>query len=79
MTETAELSLFACTSVILNEIEQGLRMKDIASTYGMAIVSEARDVDKPDWKAINRAIVAEWGMRGLVRIKNAAWRHVNNG
>lgn len=77
MTETAELSLFACTSVILNEIEQGLRMKDIASTYGMAIVSEARDVDKPDWKAINRAIVARWGMRGLVRIKNTAWKYVN--
>jgi hypothetical protein len=71
------ISLCACTSVLLNEIEQELRVKDIALTYGMALVSEARDVDKPDWKAINRAITAKWRQRGLVRVKNLAWKLVN--
>lgn len=71
------ISLVACTFVILNEIEQGLRMKDIASTYGMAIVSESRGADCPDWKIINAAIIAKWGNRGLLRVKNAAWKHVN--
>lgn len=71
------MSLVACTSVILNEIKQGLRMKDIASSYGMAIVSEARGADAPDWKTINAAIIERWGKPGLLRVKNAAWRRVN--
>jgi hypothetical protein len=78
-TPVFTMSLVACTFVILNEIKQGLRMKDIASSYGMAIVSEARGADNPDWKTINAAIVERWGGRGLSRVKNAAWRLVNGG
>lgn len=74
---SGSMTLVACTAVILNEIKQGLRMKDIASTYGMAIISETRGCDQPDWKAINQAIVTKWGSRGLNRVKSAAWRHIN--
>lgn len=69
------ISLMCCTQVIQQDIEHG-RQKDVALTYAMAIRSEARGHDKPDWKVINTAIINRWGMIGLKRVKNRAWKLV---
>lgn len=68
-----EISLVCCTQVIQNEIAQGLTQRQIATTYAMALVSDARGADTPDWPTINRAILAKWKMSGLERIKKRAW------
>ena len=60
--------------VIENEIAQGVRQKDVAMTYALALRSEAAGADKPDWKRINQAIIAKWGMKGLSRVKDRAWK-----
>lgn len=72
--ETIQMSLTGCTMVTLNEIERGLNQKQIASTYAMAIVSESRCVDAPDWRAINEAICKRWSPAGRERVKRMAWR-----
>lgn len=69
-----EMSLLDCTRVLLEEVADGATQKDVASTYGMAILSAARDRDNPDWGAINRAIVARWNMAALDRIKRDAMK-----
>jgi len=68
------ISLVCCTQVIQNEIAQGVSQKSVGLTYAMAMVSESRGDDAPDWKAINAAIMAKWGFRGLERVKRRAWR-----
>lgn len=71
---TIQTDLVACTDTILNEIKQGINRKGVALTYAMAIKSESRGADEPDWKAINAAIIAKWGINGLKRVKSRAWR-----
>lgn len=78
MADEFEINLVCCTHVICNEIARGVRQKDIALSYALAIKSEAQQADAPDWKTINDAIVARWGKRGMTRVKNAAWRHLKS-
>jgi hypothetical protein len=79
-SETAEpmmILLADCTGTILRAIEAGLPQREIASDYGLSIISEAHKGDKPDWSVINRAIVARWSEGGLIRIKREAWKLAN--
>lgn len=62
------LELACVEDVIENEIAQGLKQKDIAQTYAMALVSSW----PTDWPRVNRAISAKWP-KGLKRIKEQAW------
>lgn len=73
MADDIQINLVCCTQVILNDLEKGGTQKGIALTYAMAIKSEAQQADKPDWKAINEAIIAKWGVRKLAYIKKRAW------
>lgn len=78
MADGWTINLVCCTDVILREIAcKQARQKDIALTYAMAIKSEAQEADKPDWRAINEAILARWSLRGLNRIKRYAWEFVS--
>ena len=52
---------------IENEIEQGLRQRDIAQTYALAM----RSSYKTDWARVNRAILKRWP-KGLDRVKKMA-------
>lgn len=65
--------LVCCTEVITNELARGLPQKSISLTYALAIRSENRNADKPDWARINQAIIDKWGLKGLERIKKKAW------
>ena len=67
-----QISLVDCTRVICVEVAAGATQKDVALTYAMSMVSEARGMDDPDWKAINGAILSRWKMSGLERIKKRA-------
>jgi len=67
-----QINLVCCTQVICNEVEMGVTQMDIAITYAMAIKSQMQGADKPDWKAINTAILSKWKMSGLERIKKRA-------
>ena len=75
-TETAEVRILMvdCTRTILTAIREGLPQREIASDYGLALVSAAHDADNPDWSAINRAILDRWSMSGLEQIKRDAWK-----
>lgn len=66
------MHLMCCEDVIENEIKQGLRRKDVALTYAMALRSEAAGRET-DWKRINAAILTKWVKRGLTVVKNRAW------
>ena len=66
------LELLCCTSTILDEVAEGQRQADIATTYALAMRSEAAGCDSPDWPAINRAILGRWKPSGLERIKKRA-------
>lgn len=67
--------LVCCTEVIKQEVTfKGATRKSIGLTYAMAMRSEAAKADKPDWKAINQAILARWGIKGLEAVKQRAWR-----
>ncbi len=69
-----QINLVCCTQVICNEVSRKeTRRNDVALTYAMALKSQAQHGDKPDWKAINAAIIARWGIRGLKAVKNRAW------
>jgi hypothetical protein len=62
-----------CEATLLREIaDGGMKQKDVASTYGLALLSSERD--QIDWTKVNQAIIARWGHSGLVRIKTEAWR-----
>ena len=50
----------------------GHSQKSVAITYAMALASAAAGMDKPDWKAINTAILSRWKPSGLERIKKIA-------
>jgi len=67
--------LVCCTEVIKQELTwPKSTRKGVGLTYAMAMRSEAAKADKPDWKAINAAIMAKWGVRGLEAVKRRAWR-----
>lgn len=67
------INLIGCTDVICSEVAEGLTQNEIAATYAMAIKSEARGADDPDWHKINTAILSRWKMSGLERIKKRAF------
>jgi hypothetical protein len=69
-----QINLVFCTQVLLQDIGcKEATQKDIALTYAMALKSYSQGADKPDWEAINGAILARWSMSGLERIKKLAW------
>lgn len=69
-----QINLVCCTRTIVSEIAvRQITQKDVSLTYAMAIKSEHDGADKPDWEAINGAILARWSMSGLERIKKRAW------
>ena len=70
------MQLMCCEMVIANESEQGVPLKDVALTYAMAIQSQAAG-RQTDWVAINAAIVAKWGARGLSDVKDIAWKIIS--
>jgi len=72
------INLVCCTQTLLTEIaDVRLKRKDVAATYAMAIKSAAQGSDKPDWRAINEAILARWSHSGLEFIKKLALEMVN--
>ena len=75
MSSEWRINLIGCTDVILQELtwKQTTR-KSVALTYAMAMKSAAQKADTPDWRKINEAIIAKWGMKGLERVKTRAWR-----
>lgn len=75
MNSGMTINLLCCTQVILDELtwKQTTR-KSVGLTYAMAMKSEAQGADKPDWKTINEAIIARWGVKGLNAVKTRAWR-----
>lgn len=74
MTDEWQINLVCCTQVIQQEVAcKQARQRDVALSYAMAIKSAAQGADKPDWAAINGAILTRWKMSGLERIKKLAW------
>lgn len=55
--------------VIAREIKNGLRQKQIAQTYALAL----RSSWPTDWAKVNQMIVDRWSESGLERIKKMAW------
>ncbi len=65
-----------CTNTLLREIaDKAMKRKDVASTYGLAILSE-RYGEKVDWRAVNTAIIGRWSRATLDWIKKRAWKLV---
>lgn len=64
--------MVCCTDTICEEVKSGLPQKDVALSYALALKSQAHGADKPDWRAINTAILSRWKMSGLERIKKRA-------
>lgn len=54
--------------VIENEIKQGLKQKQIAQTYALAL----RSSYQTDWAKVNKMIIERWSVSGLTRIKEVA-------
>jgi hypothetical protein len=68
---TMVMMLMCCEDVIENEIAQGLKQKDVAMTYAMAMHSHDHGRET-DWRRINEAIISKWSRRGLERVKKMA-------
>ena len=64
------LEITCVESVIENEIAHGMRQKDIAQTYALALASSY----PTDWARVNKAIIERWSISGLQRIKKMAWK-----
>lgn len=72
-----QMNLVCCTAVLLDEVAaKGVKRKDVAMTYAMAIVSHANKADVIDWRKVNAAITDRWSVSGLDYIKNLAWKIV---
>ena len=70
MIDKIIVELFNCTEVLLDEIsKREFKQKDIAQTYALALKSN----EKTDWVKINKAIIEQWSISGLARIKEMAW------
>lgn len=54
--------------------EKALTQKSVAMTYALAMSAEKHGVPV-DWKRANAAIAARWP-KGLVRVKELAWKLV---
>jgi len=73
MADVYQINMIACTATICDEIKHpAITQRDVAMAYALAIKSEAQGADKPDWRAINTAILNRWSMSGLERIKKRA-------
>lgn len=60
-----------CENVLLEEIANpDMKRKDIALTYGLALVSG----EEIDWPTVNGAIIGRWSRSGLLFIKKEAWK-----
>lgn len=71
-----KIELANCEATLLDEIANPqMKRADVASTYGLAILSGERD--KIDWKRVHAAIVARWSVYALVWIKTEAWKRVD--
>jgi hypothetical protein len=69
------MRLTNCESALLHDAEcPETSRRDIASTYGLAILSG----EAIDWRRVNAAISERWGVRGLASIKAEAWRKVES-
>lgn len=69
------INLIGCTDAIRQELTlPKVSRRGLAVTYAMAMKSENQGADKPDWKAINGAIIDKWGVKGLNTVKTRAWR-----
>lgn len=61
--------LMCVENVIEQEIRNGMKQRDIAQTYALALKSSW----PTDWKRVNEAIIKHWSVSGLERIKKLAW------
>lgn len=69
-----KMELCNCTETLLTEIaNKKLLQEDIALTYAFALESS----EKPDWRAVNLAIMTRWSRSGLERVKRMAWQRVS--
>ena len=60
-----------CENVLLEEIARPeMKRRDIALTYGLALVSG----EKIDWSKVNQAIIERWSINALIWIKTQAWK-----
>ncbi len=75
MSDGWRINMIGCTDTIIEELtwEHSTR-KSVGLSYALAMKSEAQGADTPDWKTINAAIRERWGLRGLERVKQRAWR-----
>ena len=56
------------TATIIRAIDNGLAKRAVAQKYATASKSGV-DID---WLAVNRRIIEEWGMAGLLEVKELA-------
>ena len=71
-TTAVTARLLCSTEVILNELTLGITQDGLALTYALAIMSEQRGDDQPDWHVIYAAIIDRRRLRGLARVKKLA-------
>lgn len=70
--------LICCEDVVRQECsERVFTRDDVALTYALAIRTDAANVEKVDWGAVNRAIVERWSAAGLEYIKRRAAQILN--
>lgn len=65
--------LMCANMVIRNEIAQGLRQKDIALTWAMALHAQYVGGVDVDWTDIKAAIREKWGAKAVDRIGRQGW------
>lgn len=71
------IELAGCEATLLAEIaDPQMKRADVASTYGLAILSSEQARGLIDWKKVNAAICKRWSMHALLWIKAEAWKRV---
>ena len=60
--------------VVKNEVEKGLSQKQVAETFALALWAENAGGIACDWKSLNDAVMARWGIKGLSRVKTMGWK-----
>lgn len=71
------IELCDCENVLLREIEcKESTQKGVAMTYAMALCS-SENKDRIDWRKVNDAIAARWGQKAILRVKNKAWKLID--
>ena len=69
------LELICCTEILLQEIaDKRFKQRNVAKTYALSIMSS----EETDYEKVNKAIIERWSHSGLERIKQLAWRMVND-